>query len=444
MQIICTVMKKEDFKNFDLKPLNNYQSGKIVMSIILDIRRTKANGKYPCKIRLTYLKQQGYYFCMDLSVSDYSRLHGTIKDAELLKNKKLIAAKFEQIKDIANDIELRYGFSFDMLNRRLKRGTEDSIINAFNYRIDELENEGSIGTAQWYGCAKNSIEKFGGTDLKFASITVDWLKKYQAQMIKEKKKYTTISINMRALRAIMNGGVQDGIISQAQYPFRRHKHEKDKYQIPTGTGREIALTEDEILSVFEHEIPPEQEKWRDLFVFSYYCNGINVGDMLRLKYKDIVGNNIEWSRKKTETTNTKKDKIQAFIKPDMMEIINLYGNADKSPDNFIFPYLKPGLTPIEERKIVQEVIHKINKVMKKIGKELGFNVPITSYVARHTFAAVNREKGTKLYNISKYMGHKNLKTTENYLGRLKPNELAEDAENMQSRRKNHLSQNKTA
>jgi len=437
-------MKKDDFKQFDLTPLNSYQLGKIVLSAILDIRRAKGNGKYPVKIRITYLKQQVYYFCMDLSMSDYSRMHGTVKDAKLLEDKNLIEAKFEQIKDIAKDIENRFGFSFDMLNRRLKRGTEDSIINAFNYRVDELENEGSIATAQWYACAKNSIIKFGGKNLKYASITPDWLKKYQAQLVKEKKKDTTISINMRALRAIMNDGLQDGIISQAQYPFRRHKREKDKYQIPKGTGKEIALSEEELLDVFDHEIPPEQEKWRDLFVFSYFCNGINIGDLLRLRYENITGNNIQWMRKKTATTDPKKEKIQAVIKPDMEEIIQLYGNADKSPDNYIFPYLKPGLSPADERKIIVEVIHQINKTMKKIGKELGYNVPITSYVARHSFAEVNRAKGTKLYNISKYLGHKNLKTTEGYLGRLKPDELSKDAENMQGRRKNHLTQTKSA
>ena len=47
---------------------------------------------------------------------------------------------------------------------------------------------------------------------------------------------------------------------------------------------------------------------------------------------------------------------------------------------------------------------------------MGISVKLTTYVARHTFATVLKRSGASLEFISESLGHKDLKTTENYLG----------------------------
>ena len=45
----------------------------------------------------------------------------------------------------------------------------------------------------------------------------------------------------------------------------------------------------------------------------------------------------------------------------------------------------------------------------------GLQIPLTTYVARHTWASTMRDLGYDLSIVSKGLGHENLKTTQIYL-----------------------------
>jgi integrase/recombinase XerD len=433
-------MKRKDFKKYDLTPLDDKPLEGVTASIILDLRSEKDKGYFPVKYRVTFDRKQVYYPCMDLSMDEFSRLHGSVRDLLLIKTKKLITDGFKRITDAIEELIQKEGFTLEGLARRLKRGTGDSILDAFKNKIEDLEKEGKIGTSVWYSCAKNSIEKFTSKDLKFSDITVNWLNSYQAYLLKEveikgktkTKKKTTVSMYMRALRSIINKGKADGIISQAQYPFMQKKN--GKYSIPKGSGRKIALSETQLSEVFDYPILPNDEKWRDLWVFSFYCNGANINDILRFKYKDIVSDIIEWERQKTKDTSVDDEKIRAYINDEMKRIIVRWGNPDHKTDNYIFDYLKSGMTPIQERMVIQNVTHTINKKMKKIGRALEFG-DVTTYWARHSWASISRRKGTSVFVISKGLGHKNISTTDDYLASISIDELKENADKLPRRQK---------
>ena len=53
--------------------------------------------------------------------------------------------------------------------------------------------------------------------------------------------------------------------------------------------------------------------------------------------------------------------------------------------------------------------------MKKIGQHLEIDIPLTTYVARHSFATILKRSGAPIEFISESLGHQDLKTTENYL-----------------------------
>lgn len=426
--------------NLDLSPLDNYSLKGVTASIILDTRMSKKvfnrkiekgekpeNFTFPVKYRVRYNKEQVYYKCKNLSKEQYSRLHKATRDRDLIKDKKLITDRFKDITDLIEEIE---PFTLNELARRIKGGAKDSIRTAFDNKIALLQKEGRIGSSVWYSCALNSIKKYTTKDLKFSDITADWLKGYHKHLLEPDKKGkikkdTTISINMRALKAIINEGMRKGVISQMQYPFG-----EDKYQIPTGEGRKLALTTSQLMDVFNYPILPEDEKWRDLFIFSFYCNGANIGDILRFKFADIKhnikGNVLEWHRQKTIKQGKKKRRLQAIITEEMQLIIDRNSNPIHKPEDYIFPYLSHGLTPTREREIIQEVTHVVNHKLKKIGDALGIE-KITTYVARHSFASIARRSGVNLFDISKNLGHSDIKTTEIYLDSLNIDELKENA-----------------
>lgn len=53
--------------------------------------------------------------------------------------------------------------------------------------------------------------------------------------------------------------------------------------------------------------------------------------------------------------------------------------------------------------------------MKRIGEALNLELKLTTYSARHSFATVLKRSGAPIEFISESLGHKDLKTTENYL-----------------------------
>ena len=59
--------------------------------------------------------------------------------------------------------------------------------------------------------------------------------------------------------------------------------------------------------------------------------------------------------------------------------------------------------------------HNTNYNLKKIGKMIGLKIPLTTYVARHTWASIALHMNIPLATISEGMGHNSYKTTQIYL-----------------------------
>lgn len=390
--------------------MEKFSQDGISASVILDARREKQDGLYPVKY-VAYFNHKRYYFpCMDLSKKEWDLLENT-KKRELINIRATINKGFERFTDHIKALIENGGFTIQGLDRRINRGTIDSIIDAFNNKINGLNESNHIGTSSWYLCSKNSIENYISKDLKFSDVTPEWLHKYEDHLLKEKKSYTTISMYLRALRAVLNDAIADGIISQVQYPFESKNN--GKYKIPEGEGRKLALTLPQINQVFDYPIAPDDEKWRALWIFSFYCNGINMADLLRLKYKNIENDEIAWYRQKTIKMDKKKKKIRAIIGEEMQEIIDKFGNKNYTPETYIFPYLTPGMKPIDERNHVKNITRAINSKMGKIGKALGIE-GLSTYAARHSYATLSKNGNMPLALISENMGHSNLLTTEAY------------------------------
>jgi integrase/recombinase XerD len=403
----------------------------ITATPIIDTRRAKSinpddnqskkiEESFPVKYRVTFMRKQVYYPSgIDLTLKEWDIMPDTRKK-DLLEQRELIQNGFDRIKEYIKKLVTGEGFTLEALNKRLSKGTKNSIITAFNNKIEELTKEGRIGTKIMYGCTLKSIETFNKKDLKFSEVTVDWLKRYEKHMIDQGRSYTTVSMYMRSLRAILNDNKD--LISKSQYPFG-----EGKYEIPTGIGRKMALTLSQISEVMKYPLVIDKDRMcRDLWFFSYLCNGININDMLRLKYSNIHSGEIRFFRQKTiKTTNIKKD-IAAILLPELQQIIDKWGNPERKPDNYIFPFLQDGITPTEEKRIIQNVTRMINERMQNIGKALEYG-NISTYTARHSFATVLKRSGANIAFISESLGHTDLKTTENYLDSFEKEERLKNA-----------------
>lgn len=400
----------------------NYSKDGITVTSILDTRRAKNSDLYPVRIRVTYRRKAQYYPTgKDLTPEQWDALPKT-RNSDLKELRDSINNSFEIVRKEVQELAYTSGFSFDALNERLKAGVSSTVNTAFRAKIDYLQRTSHIGNTSVYDNVLKGIERFKGKNISFNSITVEWLRKYERFLLGEGKKTSTIGLHFRTIRAIINEAKRAGKIKEAQYPFGQ-----GKYQIQAGEGRKMALTLDQVGQIARYEDGSQATaKYRDYWLFLYLCNGINVADFVKLRYRDIINGEICFIRQKTEHTLRKQKDIRVIITDPMQRIIDTWGNP-KGPDNFIFPILNGKETALEQKHKTQYLTRAINKRMKTIAENLGIN-HISTYTARHTFATVLKRSGANIAYISEALGHQDLKTTENYLASFEREEREKAAE----------------
>jgi integrase/recombinase XerD len=158
------------------------------------------------------------------------------------------------------------------------------------------------------------------------------------------------------------------------------------------------------------------EEWaRDLWLFSYLCNGINPKDIARLTYQQVGSKSIQFVRAKTERTRREVKAIHVTISDDVWRIISKWGQTPTSPHKYVFAILKPGMTAREEMATIRQTTKTINFYIRRIAQSVGIEKDVTTYTARHSFATVLKRSGASNEYIGESLGHSDLKSTENYL-----------------------------
>jgi integrase len=399
-----------------------YSKDRISVTTVIDTRRAKIGGKYPIKVKVSYLNDRRYYSTsQNLSLDEWDKLPIT-KVRELIKIRENIENSFIKVRDTVAELVSDDTFSFDRLNQRLKHAAIHTLNDAFRIKIEELKRNEQVGTMIHYETTLKSIERFYGTNIKFEYVSVSWLKQYEAFLRSEEKRQTTISMYTRNIRTVFNAAVESGILRPSLLPFG-----KGKYRIQEGEGRKLALTIEQIGQIANYEDGSlATEKYRDYWFFLYLCNGINVADMVKLKYRNIINGEICYVRQKTERTAQSRKEICVPITTHLQKIIERWGNPSL-PDNYIFPILSGDEDAFKLKYKTKYFTRAINRRMGVIGINLGIG-NISTYTARHSFATVLKRAGINIAYISESLGHKDLKTTEHYLSKFEQEERMKNSE----------------
>lgn len=442
--------------------------------ITLDTRRIKQKtGKYPVKLLVTYNGEpQRYQTIYDLTEKEYNNLSASRVSDQMQKVRdslKEIKRKAEGIISILEpfsfeDFEKDFVFNNPLFRQRkyLKSKVITAALNnddfdytpfhkkfpiltepptdpttfafTFTSYIKKLLTEGRIGTALSCHCAYNSFKRFSG-NVTLSYITVNYLNRYEQWAKQGGMSKTTIGIYTRALRTIFNEADANGIIRKEKcYPFGRRK-----YQIPTSRNIKKALKLDSIEKIYYYEPTCESEqRARDYWLLCYFANGINPKDVALLKYKNIQGEYIEFERAKTERTARATPKtITVYITEDIAAIIDRLGNKDKNPENYIFPILHEGVTPLRQYDLIQFFVRFINDWMAKICNNLNLDKKATTIVTRHSFSSIMKNSGASTEFIQEALGHTDKRTTENYLDSFEKDIKKEYAGILSSFKRNH-------
>lgn len=149
------------------------------------------------------------------------------------------------------------------------------------------------------------------------------------------------------------------------------------------------LTQQEIEYLIKMELSPKLAIVRDLFIFCAFT-GLAYADMIKFNYRtDVVTRSgfkyIDGERLKTGS------KFFTPILPPAMDVLRRY-----------------------DYKLPQISLQKYNDYLHIIEEKTEFNKPITSHLARHTFATTVLNSGVPVEVLARMLGHHNISVTQIY------------------------------
>lgn len=402
---------------------------KATATIVLDKRRIKNDNTYPVILRIYFnRKKRIYQTGVFLELDSFEKI--TTKGVKIPMELKKIKSSLQKKETIANRvIESLDIFSFDAFESSYftNRDAYSNVYTAFENYIKLLELENRFSTAESYKNAMLSLKAFK-RDLQFADIDKLFLTKYEKWMEKNKKSISTTGIYLRSLRRIYN--LQNGI-DASLYPFGS---KDNQYTIPTSKNIKKALKSKDIALIHHAELTGSLEMYRDLWIFLFLANGMNVVDMCNLRYSDIdnTNNKIYFEREKTKGRSKVKVKTMIDYSDPLKDIINKHGVKSINKDAYIFPFFHEGMSDKEKHDTRKQLTQNINKNMRRLAKQLNIDSPISTMVARHSFATTLKRAEVSTATISEMMAHTSVETTKNYLDSLDSEAIEKASKHVQN------------
>lgn len=399
--------------------------------IILYTSKTLKNGEHPIMIRLIVDRKIKYIYL------GFSTTPNLWDDAQkillkgydnLKKTNYIIHKKKSELDGIILDFENEgRSYSVDDIEKKFLNSIEK--ISVFKYCqeiIDRLEKTNRIGDATVKKDLLRSLKKFtDNKDLAFSDINYSFLLKYEEDFLQRGVSENSISVYMRTLRAIVNLAIKEEHCNQSDYAFNTYKISK----LNTDTQKR-AINKEEMLKIinFDSEINSSEWHSKNYFIFSFYNIGMNFRDLAQLKWSNILYNRIMYKRSKTGKN------FDIKIQPRTQAILDLYSKGNENSDDYIFPILNPEIHKTPQSKVdrIKKINKRVNKDLKEIAKSVGIKAThsITHYVARHSWASIQKQNGIGTSIISESMGHDSEKTTSIYLQSFVNDVLDEANENL--------------
>lgn len=290
----------------------------------------------------------------------------------------------------------------DVIDEFNRYANEYSLFNYMESMIAKLKQNGKIRTSETYSAALNSFKKFrNDEDIMLDCINTEVMEAYEAWHQNRGNIPNTISFYTRILRAVYHRAVEDDIIENRN-PFRHVYTGVDKT-----VKRALPLQTLKKIKSLDLSLNPTLDYARDMFMMSFMLRGMSFIDMAYLRKTDLTNGHIIYRRRKTgqQLTIAWTTEMQVII--------------DKYPENtseYLLPIIRN--SGINERCAYRNVGYLINRNLKKVPEMTDIQIPLTMYVARHSWASAAKAKGIPLSVISEGMGHDSEATTQIYLASL--------------------------
>lgn len=435
------------------------------VNIYLDSRKS-TDGKGIIKILVSHDRTPRLYTTkIAILKTDYDKIKGygteldkRVKDLDLINFHNLLYAERDDTKIFVDGFVLRakkiikqlgVNFNFDTFKDLFDnygievKAIKTDVISFLETKCNDLKTKGQISHGIMFGLVGKSLIRFVDYlkveypktlinykknkpyTLEFCHITSDFLNDWQDWLLIEGKAsqkkngtptgatITTVGIYSRTLRVVFNEAITQNLIDKSLYPFGRNG-----FTIPKGRNIKKALSNAQLESIKNYQPEPfsTEQRSHDLWLFSYFGNGMNFNDILYLTWGNIRDTGIYFNRNKTKGKSSEDVTIHVRINDTMHAILDRQATKRTKDKDFVFPLLNPKDTLEKQKANIHQVIKMNNKYMNRIGEKLGIEEKLNTYVCRHSFSSKLMRSNAPLMMISQKLGHKQVATTEAYLG----------------------------
>ncbi|MDE7462240.1 MAG: site-specific integrase [Muribaculaceae bacterium] len=312
---------------------------------------------------------------------------------------------------LMDDKEIIYSAS-DIVEEFERYSREYSLFNYMESVIIKLRKNGKVRTSETYTATLRSFKNFLKSrtsdsdilptdDIMLDCVTSEIMEAYEAWQRQRGLSANSISFYTRILRAVYNRAVEEGITDNRS-PFRHVYTGVDKT-----VKRALPLAIIKKIRNLDLSLNPALDYARDMFMMSFMMRGMSFIDMAYLKKKDLSDGYLTYRRRKTG------QKLTIEWTAEMQAILDKY---PANPSDYLLPIIRGN--SLNERHTYRNVGYNINRNLKTIARRVGVTIPLTLYVARHSWASAAQSKGIPVSIISEGMGHGSESTTRIYLAGL--------------------------
>lgn len=155
-----------------------------------------------------------------------------------------------------------------------------------------------------------------------------------------------------------------------------------------------------------------------MFLFSFYAGGMASVDVSYLTWDCIVDDVIIYERtkfpKEAEMPFTRKAKA----------IVEKY--KDKCFQNYVLPIFSvKHKTEYQQMKRIKRLQEKVNRTLKKVARELKFDIEFTWYAARGTFITKMIDEGYHPIAVAKFVGNSPATIYKHYWNQTHQNDVCD-------------------
>lgn len=404
------------------------------VSVVLNTTKKLSNNEFSVAIRVTNNRDKKYFALSTLVTNQSLKFRCTTdywKPAEAEDNglgkfrkthaqykecNQVLASKLDEAKHLLQKYEVEsLPFSFLQFETDLKR-KDAPIVSAlqdyYTLQIHILEEQGRVGLAGLYLEAQRILFKFRPFAL-ITDVNFRFLETFEYWMRNERgNKDTTISVKMRNLQRVINQAIEDKLFKLEEYPFGEKKYSINK-RLDNKT-KKIAITLDKIGKLKELKLQPGSALHlaQQMFLFSYYCRGMNFVDMAYLTWKDISETHIEYTRRKT------RGKFDIPLNQYSQQILEYFKSNYSINGGYVFPVIDLSIHKTLKQQYTRKktALKAVNDNLKKLAEQIGEpKLKLTTNVGRHSYATGLKRSGANTSYITEALGHATQEQTQTYL-----------------------------